>query len=736
MSNTIDAKNGIYEIGCGVYDVTGPSAEVGMMGFADVAQTTQGIYMRLWSRAFIIGDGHRRIVYVCADLCMIYQAVKQAVSARVAADRELAEYYNDKNILLSATHTHSGPGGYSHHFIYNLTTKGFIPQNFDAIVEGIYQSIKRAHKNIEPGRIFMARGDVEGYGFNRATRPYAMNPEEERQRYGSDIDTEMTLLKFVAVDGGEPQGTDAQGSRGTGSASGREPQGKDAQGSRGTGSASGREPQGTDAQGSRGTGSASGREPQGTDAQGSRGTGSASGRELGMINWLGVHPTSIGPANRLIGGDNKGLAEYWFEKDKGSDFKKEKTFIAAFALAPAGDVSPNLWGIADGVHDYEHMEIIAKKMYDKAVELYNSASERLTGPVDSRHRYTDFSKLHIDALNVDTVPAAMGAPFLAGSTEDNVSQVSIFREGVTVDSLQGNERIIAGLVDSAFGALWPKTLDADFIKGHAPKKILVPTGLASWDGNPWTPQILPVQVIRLGQLAIAAQPTEITTMAGRRVRETVKAALQKAGVTHAVVASHSNAYSSYVTTREEYAGQEYEGASTHFGPHTLAGFQQEFERLAEAIASGTAVAQGVYPKDFKLTQLTLQPGVVYDTTPRGKKFGDVLVDAGAQYTAGDTVVVEFQSAHPKNDLLTMRDFAVVQRRIAGDRFEDVAGDRDPQLTFNWQRVKGAESKAVLRWNTKDAQPGEYRLVHRGVSKAFWFGRKAPFEGVSRIFRVS
>lgn len=658
MENKLSSNDGIYAIGCGIYDVTGPAAEVGMMGFADVAQTTQGIYMRLWSRAFIIGDEKQRIVYVCADLCMIYQAVKQAVSARVANDPELSEFYNDQNILLSATHTHSGPGGYSHHFIYNLTTKGFIPQNFDAIVEGIYQSIRRAHQNIEPGKIFIARGEAEGYGFNRATRPYAMNPAEERERYGSDLDKEMTLLKFVALDG----------------------------------------------------------------------------RELGMINWLGVHPTSIGPANRLIGGDNKGLAEYWFEKDKKADIKNPKSFVAAFALGPAGDVSPNLWGVADGVHDYEHMEIVARKQYDKAVELYKSAKEQIKGPVAARHRYTDFSKLHIDALNVDTVPAAMGASFLAGSTEDNESQVTVFHEGITVDSLQGNEKLIAGVVDSAFGILWPKTLDEKFIQGQAPKKILVPTGLASWDGNPWTPQILPVQVMRLGQLAIAAQPTEITTMAGRRVRETVITALKNAGVTHAVVASHSNAYSSYATTREEYAGQEYEGASTHFGPYTLDGFQQEFMRLAEAIANGTAVAQGVYPKDFKLTQLTLQPGVVYDSTPRGKKFGDVLVDAAAAYNPGEMVEVEFVSAHPRNDLLTMQDYAVVEKKTATG-FVQVLGDRDPQLTFTWLRTRGSESKAILRWNTKDAEPGEYRLVHRGVSKAFWFGRKSAFEGASRIFQI-
>jgi len=143
----------------------------------------------------------------------------------------------------------------------------------------------------------------------------------------------------------------------------------------------------------------------------------------------------------------------------------------------------------------------------------------------------------------------------------------------------------------------------------------------------------------------------------------------------------------------------------------------------------------VYPKDFSLTQLTLQPNVVYDAAPRGKAYGAMLVDAQAHYQRGDTVVVEFQSAHPRNDLLTMANFALVQRKI-GDRFEDIAGDRDPELTFTWQRTRGAESKAILRWNTKNAEPGEYRLIHRGVAKAFWFGRKQRFEGVSREFRVT
>lgn len=100
-----------YLVGAGIYDITGPAAEVGMMGFAESAQKTEGIYMRLWSRAYIIGDASKRVVFVSADLGMVFQSIKQAVSRKIALDSELSPYYNQANVLLSATHTHSGPGG-------------------------------------------------------------------------------------------------------------------------------------------------------------------------------------------------------------------------------------------------------------------------------------------------------------------------------------------------------------------------------------------------------------------------------------------------------------------------------------------------------------------------------------------------------------------------------------------------------------------------------------------------
>ena len=45
--------------------------------------------------------------------------------------------YHEGNVLLSATHTHSGPGGYLQYVLYIISTQGFIRQSFDAVVQGI-----------------------------------------------------------------------------------------------------------------------------------------------------------------------------------------------------------------------------------------------------------------------------------------------------------------------------------------------------------------------------------------------------------------------------------------------------------------------------------------------------------------------------------------------------------------------------------------------------------------------
>ena len=90
---------------------------------------------------------------------------------------------------------------------------------------------------------------------------------------------------------------------------------------------------------------------------------------------------------------------------------------------------------------------------------------------------------------------------------------------------------------------------------HAPKPILLDTGHLGTP-YPWQPTTVEVSVLRIGQLAIAAVPGEMTAMAGRRAVAAVEAAAKAAWAgtpaPRAVVAGLANTYASYITTHEEY----------------------------------------------------------------------------------------------------------------------------------------------------------------------------------------
>lgn len=39
--------------------------------------------------------------------------------------------------MISGTHTHSSPGGYLMHFLFDVSILGFVPETFEALVKGI-----------------------------------------------------------------------------------------------------------------------------------------------------------------------------------------------------------------------------------------------------------------------------------------------------------------------------------------------------------------------------------------------------------------------------------------------------------------------------------------------------------------------------------------------------------------------------------------------------------------------
>ncbi|HEU4539402.1 MAG TPA: neutral/alkaline ceramidase [Polyangiaceae bacterium] len=640
-----------FTVGAGVYDVTGPAAELGMMGYAMLDQKTAGIHQRLRSRAFVVGSGctGKRVVFVSADLMSISQAVKQGVVEKLQA--RYGGLYTDENVMLSATHTHAGPGGYIDYALYNLTVLGFDRQNYDAVVEGVYQSIVRAHESAAPGRIRRAEGQVAGAAINRSREAFLRNPAAEIAG-APETDLAMTLLRLDALDG----------------------------------------------------------------------------RAVGSVNWFAVHGTSMGNDNKLISGDNKGYASYLFERAKGTDyFAPGPAFVAAFAQSNEGDVSPNVFGgtQGEGANDFESTAASGQRQYDAARALYDAASEPLGGGVDYRFAYVKLDQLALDPAYTGAGPqqtcrAAIGVSMLAGA-EDGPG---FGREGFSCEDVADTFDLGEALACEGLS-----------VACQGDKPVVLETGAFA---PPWTPNVLPVQIFRLGRLALVGLPFEITTVAGRRLRQTVAAELAPLGVDRVVIAGLANSYAGYVATREEYAAQHYEGASTHFGPFTLAALQQESARVARALRLGTALASPVLPPDLRDQQNTIQTGVVFDSPPIGKSFGAVITQPAASYRPGQTVSASFWGAHPKNNLRIQDSFLRVERSTAAG-WQPVAYDGDWETTYRWQRDNCfptfACSRVTVTWAVPPGTPaGTYRLRHDGDSKAIG-GQIKPYFGVSRTFTV-
>jgi neutral ceramidase len=74
---------------------------------------------------------------------------------------------------------------------------GFIAETYNAIVNGITQSIVSAHNSMFNGRVFISETEVSNAGVNRSPKAYINNPQAERSRFREDVDRTMTQIRFV-----------------------------------------------------------------------------------------------------------------------------------------------------------------------------------------------------------------------------------------------------------------------------------------------------------------------------------------------------------------------------------------------------------------------------------------------------------------------------------------------------------------------------------------------------------
>jgi neutral ceramidase len=212
--------------------------------------------------------------------------------------------------------------------------------------------------------------------------------------------------------------------------------------------------------------------------------------------------------------------------------------------------------------------------------------------------------------------------------------------------------------------------------------------------------------------------------------------LAPAGVRYVSISALANEYIHYVTTREEYTKQAYEGGSTLYGPWSLAVYTQIYSQLSTALRDGKAVDPGPLPPDLYDQQLIRKPGVFFDSSPIGKDFGAVQTDARASYKAGERIDVKFWGAHPNNSLRGRDRTLMTVQKQDRNGWRSVLYDWDPDTFYHWQRKGIANSLVTLSWLTdKAVEPGTYRICQQGHSKPL-IGSLKPYMGCTRAFAIS
>lgn len=645
---TLNSGYSEYRVGVAKMDITDSRAGLGMAGFAYEQQITTGnVQLPLFARAFVIEENsaapnRKRVAFVVADIWTCTQAVKTAVVKRLNQIYS-GPRYSVETVMIGGTHTHAGPGGYSEYHLYNLTINGFDQQVFDTIVNGIVAAISNADVTASPGRIFVNAAELEGCGGNRSFDAYKRNPEYVVGS-GPEIwtDREMLLLKFVRdIDSfGNTEGigalnwyaihatslgmknTDVSGdNKGWAESLFESHMAAKNQGF-------------VAAFGNGNAGDVSGNVT--LDRNGNKTVTMPLGgpADLGLLDQDTRRMQKIGDQQFQTALELYDTATREVTGSIRTSYTHVDMSNVVINNLPGAQTWPAAIGVSFGAGSSEDsiayatidLPGLGKTDIDAGIIEGMSQGEYLAGGIEA---------WGIIVLMTLPVAAAISLVMLTGAPLGIIILPAVL-EAIPFIALPHARSYIASKIASAMfaGKVMPSAplaedtrdtwswnvpeLDAapaDYIAGHGSKPIMFPVGISSLTFTPGpnstqpartvacplVPHVLPIQLIKIGQVAVAGVPAEFTSTAGRRLKATVSAVLGNS-ISHIAISNYTNAYSGYVTTLEEYGAQHYEGASTLYGPYTLAAYQQEFEKLANAINTGVSTPVGspaIVPAVFK-----------------------------------------------------------------------------------------------------------------------------------------
>lgn len=204
------------EAGVGRSDITPPTG-IPTFGYVRDDAVGHGVNTRLWAKAIVLKQGDRKLAIVTTDLGETPGGLLVEVAMRLAS-----RGFDQTNLIISASHTHSGPGGFSafqgDNFVAptmgdptHFKTDGN-PQLYGFLVQRIAVAVARADDDLGPARLGWGQTTLAGVTDNRSLEahladfgfdlPYGTGTVgEDPGGYLDTIDPEVDVLRVDRVSG-------------------------------------------------------------------------------------------------------------------------------------------------------------------------------------------------------------------------------------------------------------------------------------------------------------------------------------------------------------------------------------------------------------------------------------------------------------------------------------------------------------------------------------------------------
>ncbi|WP_320673207.1 neutral/alkaline non-lysosomal ceramidase N-terminal domain-containing protein, partial [Patulibacter defluvii] len=178
-----DVPAGTLRAGVGRADLTPPlMGKYFLGGWTRADRIGRGVSTRLTTSALVLERGGRRVALVAMADFAVPQGLQQAIAAKVA---DLG--FSERDVIISATHTHSGTGGYANSQTLNTAAPGIEmiltnpaslaglvapapadPQLYTFIVERVATAIRRAATGLRPAAAGWGHTTLHGITRNRS----------------------------------------------------------------------------------------------------------------------------------------------------------------------------------------------------------------------------------------------------------------------------------------------------------------------------------------------------------------------------------------------------------------------------------------------------------------------------------------------------------------------------------------------------------------------------------------